>query len=1078
MCVLQPKLAQRVTEEVYKHAIETLNPCPTDSIPLYLNKAALIGLPKTCSRHNTPSRAHSLSSMIKASLVGGNGSASNENIVIVCEKPCVFALGCAVARVFPLYDRKSLNKSVDGAKSRTVNVEFLLVKKDDCSVYTADKACLSTQELECLQDAATAIRNTARLIDMPTNELHTDAFVEEAKVIATELGITPVVIKGEELKTRGFGGLYSVGKAAEHPPALVVLSHRPPGAKKNIAWVGKGIVFDTGGLSMKTKETMPGMKGDMGGAAAILNAFYLAVKQGFKENLHAILCIAENSVGPLSTRPDDVIIMYSKKSVEVNNTDAEGRLVVGDGVVYAKNDLQCDIIVDMCTLTSAQLVSTGKNHGAVLTNSEQYEKWSVDAGRASGDLVFPIVFTPEFHFPEFTSAVADMKNSVANRNNATSSCAGLWIMSQLGFDFPGVWVHFDMGGPSTVGERASGYGVSLLNTLFGKLSCSKLLNEISRKRNVILTSCCVNTLHSNHLDGSMSSSLFSRSFSRSRVLLDFLYPVKVFTGERALSVQFITLRTFASKYDSLTDKMSNTVLKFHPGGGNLIASDPQTNPVIILGQLPHLEAVPYSTLKSKLAPRVTEEIFQQALETLNPSPTDSIPLYLQKATILCLPKTCSRHNTPSRAHSLTKLIKTSHIGGNGSQPNENILVVCEKRDVFALGCAVAKAFPLYSRKSSSKSTNADGSKKEPRIVNVEFLTVSKTGGEFALDQAPLTAQEIGCLQDAVTAIRNTARLVDTPANELHTDAFVEEAKAIANELGITPVIIQGEELKQKGFGGIYGVGKASEHPPALVVLSHRPPGASKNIAWVGKGIVFDTGGLSIKSKTGMCCMKRDCGGAAGILNAFYLAVKQGFTENLHAVLCLAENSVGPLSTRPDDVLIMYSKKSVEINNTDAEGRLVLADGVVYAKNDLGCDVIVDMATLTGAQGIATGKYHSAVLTNSEQFEKLSVEAGKVSGELVFPIVYTPEFHFSEFSSAVADMKNSVADRGNAQSSCAGLFIMSHLGFDFPGAWVHLDIASPAELGERATGYGVALLNTMFGSLSSSDLLKGIAPNPE
>ncbi|CAL8070159.1 unnamed protein product [Orchesella dallaii] len=582
----------------------------------------------------------------------------------------------------------------------------------------------------------------------------------------------------------------------------------------------------------------------------------------------------------------------------------------------------------------------------------------------------------------------------------------------------------------------------------------------------------------------MSSRLFSRivSSSSSQLLASFhLPPLKLFAEGRAFSVQLISLRTYSKEFNinGSTTKMSNTVLKFHPGGGQLVASDPQTNPVIILGQLPHLEAVSYGTLQAKLAPRVTEEIYRHALETLNPSPTDSIPLYLNNATLIGLPKTCSRHNTPSRAHSLTKLVKTSHVGGNGSQPNENIVIVCEKPYVFALACAVAKAFPLYSRKSSSKNTNADGSKKEPRIVNVEFLTVSKgEGQQYTLDQTPLSSSEIGCLEDAVKAVRNTARLVDTPCNELHTDAFVEEAKLIANELGITPVIIRGEELKQKGFGGIYGVGKASEHPPALVVLSHRPPGASKNIGWVGKGIVFDTGGLSIKSKTGMCAMKRDCGGAAAVLNAFYLAVKQGFKENLHVVLCLAENSVGPLSTRPDDVLIMYSKKSVEINNTDAEGRLVLADGVVYAKNDLGCEVIVDMATLTGAQGIATGKYHAAVLTNSEQFEKLGVEAGKASGDLVFPLVYSPEFHFSEFSSAVADMKNSVADRGNAQSSCAGLFIMSHLGFDFPGAWVHFDIASPAELGERATGYGVALLNTLFGSLSSSELLKGIAPNSE
>ncbi len=155
-------------------------------------------------------------------------------------------------------------------------------------------------------------------------------------------------------------------------------------------------------------------------------------------------------------------------------------------------------------------------------------------------------------------------------------------------------------------------------------------------------------------------------------------------------------------------------------------------------------------------------------------------------------------------------------------------------------------------------------------------------------------------------------------------------------------------------------------------------------------------------------MKRDCGGAAGILGAFLAAVRQGFSQNLHAVFCLAENAVGPLATRPDDIHTLYSGKTVEINNTDAEGRLVVSDGVVFAKRDLKADIIVDMCTLTGAQGIATGKYHAAILCNNEDWEAQCVDAGRASGDLVFPLVYCPELHFSEFASAVADMKNSVA----------------------------------------------------------------------
>jgi len=334
------------------------------------------------------------------------------------------------------------------------------------------------------------------------------------------------------------------------------------------------------------------------------------------------------------------------------------------------------------------------------------------------------------------------------------------------------------------------------------------------------------------------------------------------------------------------------------------------------------------------------------------------------------------------------------------------------------------------------------------------------------------------LDSSCSGIQLAARLVDAPCNVINTTAFVDEAKLVAKELGIVPTIIQGEELCSQGFGGLYGVGKAAVHPPALVVLSHTPSTSQRVVAWVGKGIVYDTGGLSIKGKTAMPGMKRDCGGAAAILGAFKVAVLNGFQDTLHCVLCLAENSVGPVATRPDDIHTMYSGKTVEINNTDAEGRLVLGDGVAYASKDLKADVILDMATLTGAQGVATGKYHSSHLTNNVAWESAVSEAGRASGDLSFPSVFCPELQFPEFNSAVADMKNSVADRSNASPSCAGLFIFSHIGFDWPGVWMHVDMAAPVHIGERATGYGVSLLNTLFGDRSKAKMLRMIGPKVE
>ncbi|XP_075231880.1 putative aminopeptidase NPEPL1 granny smith protein isoform X2 [Lycorma delicatula] len=502
-------------------------------------------------------------------------------------------------------------------------------------------------------------------------------------------------------------------------------------------------------------------------------------------------------------------------------------------------------------------------------------------------------------------------------------------------------------------------------------------------------------------------------------------------------------------------------LKF---SGVITPSDPQDKPVLIAGQIKNLVKVKYDLLKIKLEPRVSQEAYLAALASLHPSSSDTVSLYLNLATLGALPLKCSRHNAPARPHSLTKIARSATTG-----TDEYIVIVCEREEVFASACAIARAFPLYSKKTQRNGITIGNPASLPpsttnSIVTVEFIIVGD-------DTSPLSEKDLVTLDVVCQGIRLAARIVDTPCNEMDVDQFLKEVETVKNELNVSSVVIRGEELAEKGFGGIYGVGKAAVCPPALAVLSFTPSGATQTIAWVGKGIVFDTGGLSIKTKTSMPGMKRDCGGAAAILGAFFAVVKQGFTQNLHAVFCLAENAVGPKSTRPDDIHTLYSGRTVEINNTDAEGRLVLSDGVAYANKDLKANIILDMATLTGAQAIATGKYHGAILTNSQEWEDCCMKAGLLSGDLLFPIPYTPELHFSEYASAVADMKNSVADRNNAQSSCAGLFIAAHLGFEYPGAWIHVDMATPVHCGERATGYGVALLATLFGYYSSDRLLQ-------
>jgi probable aminopeptidase NPEPL1 len=418
---------------------------------------------------------------------------------------------------------------------------------------------------------------------------------------------------------------------------------------------------------------------------------------------------------------------------------------------------------------------------------------------------------------------------------------------------------------------------------------------------------------------------------------------------------------------------------------------------------------------------------------------------LRQVVAAVLPDKASRHNSPGRPDAVPGLVGGA-LGG-GVSVAAVIIAVADPAHCFAAGLGVARAFPLFDGKSKKKTE--DDPKPELTEVRVAFVG---DGGDAPLQR----------LRAGADGIRLAARLVDEPTSVLHTAAFLAEAEAVAAEVGADIEVIAASELEARGFGGLWGVGKAAVHGPALVVLKHEPAGASETVAWVGKGIVYDTGGLSIKSSGGMPGMKADMGGAAAVLGAFAAAARLGATVRIHALLCLAENSVGPESVRPDDIITLYSGKTVEVNNTDAEGRLVLGDGVAYASKHLDASVIVDLATLTGAQLVSTGRRHAAIVCNDDDLEARAIAAGKRCGDLVHPLPFVPEFYRREFASKVADLKNSVKDRMNAQSSCAAQFVYEHIETDWDGAWLHVDLAGPATNGDdRGTGYGVGLLLELF-----------------
>ncbi|MEZ5988450.1 MAG: leucyl aminopeptidase family protein [Planctomycetota bacterium] len=423
--------------------------------------------------------------------------------------------------------------------------------------------------------------------------------------------------------------------------------------------------------------------------------------------------------------------------------------------------------------------------------------------------------------------------------------------------------------------------------------------------------------------------------------------------------------------------------------------------------------------------------------------TTLLPEGAARLSLAVLPEPTSRHDSPARAEALRRLVQGSGVGK--SRKGAVLLLLEDPGHLVAAANAVARTLPLLDLRSG---------RRKPRTISLLAL---------GADGAPLRIT--GRARHVFDNTREACRLVDMPPTELDPERMAKEARALLRGLeGVTVRELRGKALVDAGLGGIHGVGRAARSEPRMLVASWNPARKrARHVALVGKGVTYDTGGLNLKIGGSMPGMKCDMGGAAAVLGAFRALVQGGCKQRLSLVLCLAENAIGPLSVKPDDVLTMHSGKTVEINNTDAEGRLLLADGVSWAARKLGADLVVDAATLTGAQLVSTGLLHAGLVCNGAEVEAAMVRAGLASGDLVHPLPFLPAFHKLEFKSAVADMRNSVKNRMNAQSSCAAQFVHWHLegtGVD----WAHVDLAGPAYIEDRGTGFGVALLEEFVQAL--------------
>ncbi|MCX4633937.1 leucyl aminopeptidase [Streptomyces sp. RPA4-5] len=292
--------------------------------------------------------------------------------------------------------------------------------------------------------------------------------------------------------------------------------------------------------------------------------------------------------------------------------------------------------------------------------------------------------------------------------------------------------------------------------------------------------------------------------------------------------------------------------------------------------------------------------------------------------------------------------------------------------------------------------------------------------------------------EALAAEVNRARdLINMPPNDLDPKTFAAEAQAAAKEFGLKVEVLDEKALKKGGYGGLLGVGQGSQAPPRLVRIAYTHPKAEKTLALVGKGITYDSGGISLKPAGHNETMKCDMSGAAAVFATVVAAARLGLAVNLTGWLALAENMPSGSATRPGDVLTMYSGKTVEVLNTDAEGRLVLADALTRASEE-SPDAIVDVATLTGAMVLALGTRTFGIMANDDAFRTSVHEIAEEAGEQSWPMPMPAEL-LKGMDSPVADLANMGERMGGGL--VAGLFLKEFVGEGI--TWAHLDIAGPA-----------------------------------
>jgi leucyl aminopeptidase len=395
------------------------------------------------------------------------------------------------------------------------------------------------------------------------------------------------------------------------------------------------------------------------------------------------------------------------------------------------------------------------------------------------------------------------------------------------------------------------------------------------------------------------------------------------------------------------------------------------------------------------------------------------------------------------------------------------------RDLRRAGAALARAVRGRALAVTTLGSGAAGRGVQALVEGLVLggYAVAAGGLKDRQDTAPAGRIDLVGEHDAAQLARGrtladatalTRDLAEMPSSVKNPAWLARQASAVARSRGLQCQIWTERELGAGGFGGLEAVGRGSDSPPRLVRLDYPGDGSDRGrVVLVGKGITYDTGGISIKPREAMVPMKTDMTGSAAVLAALAGCAALGVRRPVTGLMPLAENAFGAASYRPGDVVTIYGGKTVEVSNTDAEGRMVLADALAYADAELDPEIMVDIATLTGAATLGLGRRHAALYATDDRLAHGFERAGADSGELVWRMPLVEDYR-PAIVSDVADLRQVAPEGfGGGGSITAALFLREFTG---GRRWAHLDIAGPArsdrdehEVTKGATGFGARLL---------------------